>query len=72
MVCLAPVLIMVSYNMSGWRTVKGILKNPKSDVTVLVVTFLLTVIFDLYDSHRDWLVARDCIILAPCDGEHTN
>ena len=33
--------------MSGWRTVRAILKNPKSDVTVLVVTFLLTVIFDL-------------------------
>lgn len=47
MSCLAAVLIMVSYNMSGWRTVRGIFKNPKSDVTVLVVTFLLTVIFDL-------------------------
>lgn len=47
MSCLAAVLIMVSYNMSGWRTIKGILKNPKSDVTVLIVTFLLTVIFDL-------------------------
>ncbi|MBD5355489.1 MAG: STAS domain-containing protein [Bacteroides sp.] len=47
MSCLAAVLIMVSYNMSGWRTVKGILKNPKSDVSVLIVTFLLTVIFDL-------------------------
>ena len=47
MSCLAAVLIMVSYNMSGWRTVKGILKNPKSDISVLIVTFLLTVIFDL-------------------------
>lgn len=47
MACLAAVLVVVSYNMSGWRTVKGILKNPKSDVTVLAVTFLLTVIFDL-------------------------
>lgn len=47
MACLAAVLIMVSYNMSGWRTVRGILKNPKSDITVLSVTFLLTVIFDL-------------------------
>lgn len=47
MSCLAAVLIMVAYNMSGWRTVRGIFKNPKSDVTVLVVTFLLTVIFDL-------------------------
>ena len=47
MSCLAAVLIMVSYNMSGWRTVRGILKNPKSDISVLIVTFLLTVIFDL-------------------------
>ncbi len=47
MSCLAAVLIMVSYNMSGWRTVAAIFKNPKSDVSVLIVTFLLTVIFDL-------------------------
>ena len=47
MASLAAVLVIVSYNMSGWRTVKGLMKNPKSDVTVLVVTFLLTVIFDL-------------------------
>lgn len=47
MACLAGVLIMVSYNMSGWRTVRSIFKNPKSDISVLVVTFLLTVIFDL-------------------------
>lgn len=44
---LAAVLIVVSYNMSGWRTVRAIFSNPKSDVSVLVVTFLLTVIFDL-------------------------
>ena len=47
MACLGAVLIVVSYNMSGWRTVIGIFKNPKSDISVLVVTFLLTVIFDL-------------------------
>lgn len=47
MACLAAVLIMVSYNMSGWRTVRGILKNPKGDVAVLVLTFILTVVFDL-------------------------
>lgn len=45
--CLAGVLVIVSYNMSGWRTFKGLLKNPKSDVTVLLITFFLTVIFDL-------------------------
>lgn len=47
MACLAAVLVMVSYNMSGWRTIKGILSNPKGDVWVLIITFLLTVIFDL-------------------------
>lgn len=47
MACLAGVLVIVSYNMSGWRTFRGLLKNPKSDVTVLLVTFFLTVIFDL-------------------------
>lgn len=47
MSCLAAVLVVVSYNMSGWRTVRGILKNPKSDISVLIVTFLLTVVFDL-------------------------
>ena len=47
MACLAGVLIIVSYNMSGWRTCRALLKNPKSDVSVLIVTFLLTVIFDL-------------------------
>lgn len=47
MACLAAVLMVVSYNMSGWRTVVGIFKAPKSDISVLVVTFILTVIFDL-------------------------
>ena len=47
MACLAGVLVIVSYNMSGWRTFKALLKNPKSDVIVLLITFFLTVIFDL-------------------------
>lgn len=45
--CLAGVLVIVSYNMSGWRTFKALLRNPKSDVSVLLITFFLTVIFDL-------------------------
>ena len=45
--CLAGVLVIVSYNMSGWRTFKALMKNPKSDVTVLLITFFLTIIFDL-------------------------
>ncbi|MDH6357906.1 sulfate permease [Parabacteroides sp. PF5-9] len=47
MACLAGVLIIVSYNMSEWRTFRSLLKNPKSDVYVLLATFFLTVIFDL-------------------------
>lgn len=47
MSCLAAVLIMVSYNMSGWRTVVGMAHDPKGDIWVLIVTFLLTVIFNL-------------------------
>ena len=45
--CLAGVLVIVSYNMSGWRTFMALLRNPKSDVVVLLITFFLTVIFDL-------------------------
>ncbi len=47
MACLAGVLVVVSYNMSEWRTFKALMKNPKSDVAVLLTTFALTVIFDL-------------------------
>lgn len=47
MACLAGVLIIVSYNMSEWRTFRSLMKNSKSDVTVLLTTFFLTVIFDL-------------------------
>lgn len=47
MACLAGVLVVVSYNMSEWRSFRALMKNPKSDVAVLLVTFFLTVIFDL-------------------------
>ncbi len=47
MACLAGVLVVVSYGMSGWRSFRALLRNPKSDVTVLMMTFLLTIIFDL-------------------------
>lgn len=47
MACLAGVLVIVSYGMSGWRSFIALMKNPKSDVVVLWVTFLLTIIFDL-------------------------
>ena len=47
MACLAGVLVVVSYGMSGWRSFLALMNNPKSDVTVLLITFFLTIIFDL-------------------------
>ena len=44
---LSAILIIVSYNMSEWRTFKAILKAPKSDIAILLTTFFLTVLFDL-------------------------
>lgn len=61
MACLAGVLVVVSYNMSGWRVFKALFNNPKSDVTVLLITFLLTVIFDLTVAIETGLVIA-CIL----------
>ena len=47
MPCLAGVLIMVSYNMSGWRTIRSMCRQSRSDIAVLFTTLLLTVIFEL-------------------------
>lgn len=47
MPCLAGVLVMVSYNMSGWRTIWSMCKSSMSGTGVLFVTLLLTVFFDL-------------------------
>lgn len=47
MACLSGVLVVVSYGMCGWRSFLELMKNPKSDVTVLLITFFLTIIFDL-------------------------
>ena len=47
MACLAGVLVVVAYGMSGWRSFLAMMRNPKSDITVLLLTFILTIIFDL-------------------------
>lgn len=47
MATLAAILVIVAYNMSEWHSFKSLLKSPKSDIVVLLTTFLLTVIFDL-------------------------
>lgn len=47
MACLAGILVVVSYNMSEWRTFTSLVKQSKSTRAILLTTFLLTVIFDL-------------------------
>lgn len=48
MPAIAAILFMVAYNMSGWREFVNLCKtSPKSDILVLVATFVLTVVFDL-------------------------
>lgn len=48
MPCIAAILFQVAYNMCGWRNFVALCKSaPKSDILVLVLTFALTVIFDL-------------------------
>ena len=47
MAVLAGVLVVVSYNMSGWRSVVNIAKGPKGDLIIMCVTFLLTVVISL-------------------------
>ena len=48
MPAIAAILFMVAYNMSGWREFVSLCKSsPKSDILVLVTTFVLTVVFDL-------------------------
>lgn len=47
MSCLAGILIVVAYHMSEWRQFRSLLKGNKADVMILLVTFFLTVVFDL-------------------------
>ena len=47
MATLAAILVVVAYHMSEWRTFLAELRSPKSDVAVLLTTFLLTVLVDL-------------------------
>ena len=47
MATLAAILVIVAYHMSEWRTFRTELRSPKSDVAVLLTTFILTVLVDL-------------------------
>jgi sulfate permease, SulP family len=47
MAVLAAILVVVAYHMSEWRAFRSELRSPRSDVVVLLATFLLTVLVDL-------------------------
>ena len=47
MAALAGILVVVAYNMSEWRTFRSMMRGPRSDVAVLLITFFMTVLFDL-------------------------
>jgi SulP family sulfate permease len=47
MATLAGILVVVAYNMSEWKNFLSVFKGPRSDVAVLLTTFLLTAFLDL-------------------------
>ena len=60
---IAAILFLVAYNMCGWKTFAHLCKTaPKSDIFVLVITFVLTVVFDLVVAIGIGMVAA-CILL---------
>lgn len=71
MACLAGVLVVVSYGMCGWRSFLELMKNPKSDVTVLLITFFLTIIFDLTIAIEVGLIIA-CLLFMKRMSETTN
>ncbi|MBQ0058901.1 MAG: sulfate permease [Lachnospiraceae bacterium] len=61
---IAAILFMVAYNMCGWRTFAHLCKTaPKSDIIVLVATFVLTVIFDLVVAIEIGLIATSVLFI---------
>lgn len=60
---LSAILIIVSYNMSEWRTFKAILKAPKSDIAILLITFFLTVLFDLVIAIGIGMIVSMCLFM---------
>lgn len=63
MPCLAGVLVMVAYNMSGWRTIRSMYRSSMSGTGILFVTLLLTVFFDLTLAIEVGLVMAVVIVL---------
>ncbi|RYM30818.1 STAS domain-containing protein [Brumimicrobium glaciale] len=63
MASLAGILIVVSYHMSEWRQFKSLLKGNKYDILVLLVTFFLTVVFDLVLAIQIGIVLSSFILM---------
>jgi SulP family sulfate permease len=60
---LAAILVLVSYHMSEWRSFAGLLRAPKSDIFVLIVTFALTVFVDLTVAVQAGVVAASLLFM---------
>ena len=61
---IASILFIVAYNMSEWREFVAVIKTKKwNDILVLVLTFALTVIFDLVKAIAVGLVLHYAIVL---------
>lgn len=61
---IAAILFMVAYNMSEWRQFVKICRTaPKSDIAVLLVTFVLTVVFDLVVAIEFGLIVAACLFV---------
>ncbi len=60
---LAAILVVVAYHMSEWRSFAGLLRAPKSDVFVLVITFALTVFIDLTAAVQVGVVASALLFM---------
>lgn len=64
MTTLSSVLIIVAYNMSGWREFISMRKSPKSDYAVLLITFVLTVCFDLVVAIEVGMIAAALLFMS--------
>ncbi len=69
---IAAILLMVAYNMSHWRTFVSVIKTaPKNDIIVLLVTFVLTVVFDLVIAIEVGMLLA-CVLFIKRMSEETN
>jgi sulfate permease, SulP family len=60
---LAAILVVVSYHMSEWRSFAGLMRAPKSDLFVLLITFALTVFVDLTVAVQVGVVAASLLFM---------